>query len=88
MTWRRGEAGSTLIDRPKDAPVPDFTNGKGSLRAGAHIRSTSSCLDPCPGECMRPGIEASAAQGICLVSRPDSSRAHVRSRAREWSGPD
>ncbi len=28
MTWRRGEAGSTLIDRPKDAPVPDFTNGK------------------------------------------------------------
>ena len=21
-------AGSTLIDRPKDAPVPDFTNGK------------------------------------------------------------
>ena len=23
-----GEAGSTLIDRPKDAPVPDFTNGK------------------------------------------------------------
>ncbi len=28
MTWRRGEAGSTLIDLPKDAPVPDFTNGK------------------------------------------------------------
>ncbi len=28
MTWRRSEAGSTLIDRPKDAPVPDFTNGK------------------------------------------------------------
>ncbi len=28
MTWRRGEAGSTLIDPPKDAPVPDFTNGK------------------------------------------------------------
>ncbi len=31
MTWRRGEAGSTLIDRPKDAPVPDFheCQGKG-----------------------------------------------------------
>ncbi len=22
------DTGSTLIDRPKDAPVPDFTNGK------------------------------------------------------------
>ena len=35
MTWRSGEAGSTLIDRPKDAPVPDFTNGK--------ERDTESC---------------------------------------------
>ncbi len=33
MTWRRGEAGSTLIDRPKDAPVPDFTNGKERAKA-------------------------------------------------------
>ncbi len=31
MTWRRGEAGSTLIDRPNDDPVPDFheCQGKG-----------------------------------------------------------
>ncbi len=29
MTWRRGEAGSTLIDRPKDAPVPDFHEWQG-----------------------------------------------------------
>ncbi len=37
MTWRRGEAGSTLIDRPKDAPVPDFTNGKERVKADCII---------------------------------------------------
>ncbi len=26
---RRGEAGSTLIDRPNDAPVPDFHEWQG-----------------------------------------------------------
>ncbi len=37
MTWRRGEAGSTLIDRPNDAPVPDFHEwqGRDILYAGA-----------------------------------------------------
>ena len=44
MTWRRGEAGSTLIDRPKDAPVPDFTNGKERYKASS----------------VRPGIELEA----------------------------
>ena len=47
MTWRRGEAGSTLIDRPKDAPVPDFTNGmqgKGYRAARYSIATTVSVL--------------------------------------------
>ncbi len=30
MTWRRGEAGSTLTDRPNDAPVYEW-QGKGYI---------------------------------------------------------
>ena len=43
MTWRRGEAGSTLIDRPKDAPVPDFTNGKERVKV-AYFHRWIECL--------------------------------------------
>ncbi len=63
MTWRRGEAGSTLIDRPKDAPVPDFTNGKERgiimIHKGTSCSSGVGSSQP-PGDLPSPTLSATS----------------------------
>ncbi len=76
MTWRRGEAGSTLIDRPNDDPVPDFheCQGKGYERGRyvAYNRDVrySSCQTV---ETLTARYQATASQGTSVASCGDSS---------------
>ncbi len=85
MTWRRGEAGSTLIDRPNDAPVPDFheCQGKGyrvfhsdtlSMHRSSPAPLVEGAIPPTPEMLRGGGCPESAGEKLNYCLPKDHSR--------------